>query len=600
MAKLLDADTQAKAKRILSRQRRKAVAVGEHADLQVERLVLKRFVRLVRVRRFVVLWTVLLVMMGAGALWQVRTMDRFYLEFAATEGGIYREGVIGTFTNANPLFATSSVDATVSRLLFDGLFAVSPNGNVTPDLAKSYEVNDTGSVYTVNLRNDVMWHDGEQFDADDVVFTYELIQDGRVRSPLRTSWDGVKISKTNQTTVVFELPNPLSSFASSMTNGIVPEHVLNDIPYEGLRSSRFNTIEPVGTGPYRLSKLQVVGTEDINQRQEQIALTSNDTYFGQRQSLSGIVISTYRDEEAMQEDFDDQIIQSMVGLTSITDELAAREGVEVLASPLTSSVMVFLNTSNDILQDVKVRQALVRATNTVDIRNSIGFIPVPTDSPLLRSQFAYNPELTQAGYDIDAANRLLDEAGWQEKDEDGIRIKEDKKLKLRFVSQSLSEYAAITQTIQSEWRLVGVEVDAVLQPEEDVQAIALGLHEYDVLLYGISIGYDPDVFAYWHSSQADPLTSSGLNLSEYKSDIVDEALEAGRTRVDKDLRKVKYEPFLKAWSEDAPAIALYQPRFIMVVQGTFEGYEQGQLRTATDRFWSVANWKIRNTQIVKQ
>lgn len=599
MSKLLDSETQARAKRILSRQRKKAVAVSEHADTQVDRLVINRFVRLTQVRRFVVLWSALLLMMGFGALWQVRAMDRFYLETAPSAGGVYREGIIGTFTNANPLFATNSVDVSVSRLLFSGLFSVTPNGDIVSDLAQSYDINENGSVYTVMLRTDARWHDGESFDADDVLFTYELIQDGRTRSPLRASWESVKIEKTDQYTVVFTLPNPLSSFPLSMTNGIVPQHVLADVPFEELRSSRFNTVEPVGTGPYKLSKLQVVGTDDINQRQEQIALTRNDDYFGGTHSLSGVVIRTYRDEETMQKDFDEQVIQSMIGLTSITDELANREQVKVLASPLTSSVMIFFNNSNDILQDAKVRQALVRATNAADIRSSVGFTPVPTNSPLLRSQFAYNPELVQAGYDVEAANTLLDEAGWQDRGDDGIRIKDGKRLKLRFISQSLSEYAAITQTLQAEWRMAGVEVDAILQPEEDIQSVALAQHEYDVLLYGISIGHDPDVFAYWHSSQADPSLSSGLNLSEYKSEIADEALEAGRTRVDEDLRRVKYEPFLKAWRDDAPAVALYQPRFLMVVQGTFEGYEQGQLRTATDRYWSIADWKIRNTQAIK-
>jgi peptide/nickel transport system substrate-binding protein len=288
----------------------------------------------------------------------------------------------------------------------------------------------------------------------------------------------------------------------------------------------------------------------------------------------------------------------MVGLTSVSDRKLDQENVSLVSAPLTSSVMVFLNNSNKILSDKIVRRALVQATNVEVIRNELGFNAVPSNSPMLRSQFAYNPDIVQLKYDVDAAKKALDEAGWV-MGEDGIRAKDGVQMSFRLVSQSLSEYASISQKIQQQWQEIGVKVDALLQPEEDIQSGAISRHDYDVLLYGISIGYDPDVFAYWHSSQANPNAPTRLNLSEYKSDIADEALEAGRTRTDEELRKVKYEPFLKAWRDDAPAIALYQPRFFMVVRGTFEGFESGQLSSATDRYWSMSDWKIRNAQVVK-
>jgi peptide/nickel transport system substrate-binding protein len=138
-----------------------------------------------------------------------------------------------------------------------------------------------------------------------------------------------------------------------------------------------------------------------------------------------------------------------------------------------------------------------------------------------------------------------------------------------------------------------------LQPEQDIQSGAIAQHDYDVLLYGIALGPDPDVFAFWHSSQADPRQPTRLNLSEYRSKVADEALEGGRTRLNADLRRVKYQPFLKSWRTDAPAVALYQPRFLFVTQGTFEGFVSGQFSNATDRFNSVADWKIRSEKIPK-
>lgn len=594
---LVDRKTKLRARRLMRRQKRQVEAATTEADEQINRFFLRRFGRLANVRRFVFLWTALVLLLGLGAFWQVRGLDSYYLTNAAISGGIYREGIIGSFTNANPIYAVSSVDSSVSRLLFSGLFSVSPNGDLQGDLAESLEVDERGKVYTVQLRQGVVWSDGEPFDADDVIYTYKTIQNPDARSPLIGSWRGVELEKNDQYKVTFTLPDALSSFRYSLINGIVPEHVLSEFEPEELRSSSFNTVEPVGTGPFTLRTLEVVG-DDINVRQERIAFVRNNEHHRGASKIDSVVLQTYRDEESMEADFDEQFIQSMVGLTSVPDNIANEDDVAIIRRPLTSSVMIFMNNSNQFLSDVAVRKALTQATNSTELRENLGFEAVASDSPFLRNSFAYNPETVQLPYDVAAANAALEGAGWT-LNEDGIREKDGQTLSLRLVSQSLSEYAAIAQKLQEEWLEVGVEVEAVLQPEEDIQSGAIARHEYDVLLYGISVGYDPDVYAYWHSTQGDAAAPLRLNLSEFSDTTADEALEAGRTRVDEELRRVKYKPFLEAWRDNAPAIALYQPNFIMVVRGTFEGFADGQFSTATDRFYSINDWQIRSDQVVK-
>ena len=594
---LIDRKTQLKARRAIRKQKRAMEQATAQADDSIERLFLKRFSRLMRVRRFVLVWVGFVFLLASGVFWQLGTLDKFYLKSSPVSGGTYREGIIGVFTNANPLFATSSVDSSVSRLLFSSLFVANSQGDLLGDLAESIEVDELGKTYTVLLKDDITWHDGETFDANDVVFTYKTIQDPEARSPLLSSWKGVRVSKVDDTTVKFELPNTFSSFQFALTNGIVPEHILSKEDPADLRSSSFNTLDAVGTGPFTLRTLEVVGT-DIDTRQERIAMNTYENYHASSPGVDSIVIRSYRSDEAMLKDFDEQIIQSMVGYNGSIDEATVSDDVKVLSAPLTSSVMVFLNNSIPILNDVKVRQALVHATDVDSIRQTLNFQPVKSDSPFLISQFAYDPGIVQFPYDVARANTLLDEAGWV-RGVNGQRSKDGVPLTLRLVSQSLSDYASIAQLLQEEWGDVGVNVEAILQPEADIQSGALAQHDYDVLLYGISIGYDPDVFAYWHSSQTDPNAQTRLNLSEYKSEVADEALEAGRTRVDIDLRKVKYEPFLTAWRDDAPAIALYQPRFTMIVRGTFEGFNTGQLKQPVDRYRTISNWKIRNDQILK-
>lgn len=584
-------------RRKVRKQKRHVEDMTVAADDLLNRLVFRRFENLYRVRRFVGTWLLLTAFIGFGSIWQVRGLDKYYLELIPADGGIYREGIVGSFTSSSPLFAVTNVDVAVSRLVFSGLFAVAPDGQLRPDLATGYTVDDKNLQYTVDLKSNVVWHDGEKFDADDVLFTYETIKNADVGSSLSSSWQGVAVNKIDEYTVRFVLPNTLSSFKYSMTNGIVPEHVLSGVEPADLRSSTFNTANPIGTGPFEYSSVEVIGSNPED-RQEKITLGANESYHRSRVKMDGAIIRTYRDEDDMVEAFIDRQITSMVGLDTVPDNVKQDPTVEIKSTPLRSSVFAFFNLSDTVLADVKVREALVRASNTDEIRRSVDYHLIEADSPFLRSHFSHNDTKVQKGYDVESAKKLLDEAGWTV-GEGGHRYKDGQKLSLRIKSQSLAEYSAVIQTMQRQWGEIGVSLEAVLQPEEEIQSETIIGHDYEILLYGVAIGPDPDVFAYWHSSQADPRLATRLNLSEFSNSEADESLEAGRTRVDESLRRVKYDKFLEKWRDEAPALALYQPRFLFVTRGTIDGYGDGQFNNPSDRFYSVGEWRTRREKSVK-
>jgi len=287
----------------------------------------------------------------------------------------------------------------------------------------------------------------------------------------------------------------------------------------------------------------------------------------------------------------------MVGLASIPDNVREVPDFHEYNIPLTGAVMVFFKTSEPPLDDVKVRRALVQS---VDVSQAIGGLGYPTKTvrgPLLESHVGFSQKLTQLPTDLVQAAKYLDEAGWK-KDATGIRKKAGKELTFTLYAQNTSDYSAVTAYLQKAWKGMGIKVDVMLQSDADMQGV-VSRHDYDSLLHGISIGTDPDVFAYWHSSQASPSSPSRLNFSEYKSKEADTALEAGRTRLDPKVRGAKYGPFLKAWREDAPALALYQPAFLYVTRGTVYNFEPKSLNSITSRYVGVENWMIRQEKVIK-
>jgi peptide/nickel transport system substrate-binding protein len=257
--------------------------------------------------------------------------------------------------------------------------------------------------------------------------------------------------------------------------------------------------------------------------------------------------------------------------------------------------MVFFKMSNGVLSDVKVRQALVQAVNRESLIKEIGYPVVASNEPFLTTHPGYDKSITQLPFNQSAAAALLDQAGWKV-GKDGTREKDGKQLTFSLYSQSTSEYAYVTQKLQADWAKVGAKVEVLLQPDNDLQTTVTG-HSYDALLYGISLGNDPDVYAYWGSTQADERAVNRVNFSEYKSTTADKALEAGRTRTDEKLRAVKYRPFLEAWRNDAPALALYQPRYLYITRGVVHGFDPSTINVASDRYANVVNWKIHETLV---
>jgi peptide/nickel transport system substrate-binding protein len=576
--------------RKLRRRQTSAVALGQQADQQIERLLIRRFERLLSVRRFVVLWISLFLVLILAGVFQTRNLSQYYQSLQPVPGGLYTEGLIGNFTNANPLYATGAADTAVSRLVFSGLFKYNTSNKLVGDLAKSYSLNADQKSYTVHLKQGLTWHDGKTFNADDVVFTYKTIQNIEAQSPLYSSWQGINVAKQDNYTVVFDLPNPLSDFPESLVNGIIPYHLLKDTPAEQLRSSSFNTV-PVGTGPFEWKFIETIGSSGTS-REQRISLSAFNHYQAGAPKLDGYNLITFSDEQQLLTAFKDKQITAMSGLETVSSEIAADKGVQIYSTPLTTEVAAFFNNSRPILNDANIRRALIEAANRAQF-SSLFDQPVQlADSPLLKGQLGYDPSLTEPTYNFNDANQLLDQAGWA-KGSDGIRVKDGQTLSFNMSAQDTPNYTQTAQLLQKEWALLGVKVKIQYYDLNDLQTSIISNHDYDVLLYGINIGTDPDVFAYWDSSQASITSQGHLNLSEYKSSAADQAIEAGRTRSDPAVRAVKYKVFLTQWTKDLPALALYQPNYLYITHGQVFNYERKSANLGVDRFYNVNNWMVR-------
>lgn len=590
---MIDRGTKLRWRRKVRQRQRQIEGISSQTEESIDKHFFRRLGRLYEVRRFLISWLLLVVLLIGAVVIQTRALGDYYLKLAPAPGGIYSEGIIGSYTNSNPIFASTDVNSSISRLLYAGLLTYDSDNEIVGDMAESWQVDDTGKIYTVKLKDDLKWHDGEDLDADDVIFTFKAIQNPDTRSPIFSSWQGIKIAKKGQREVTFTLPTILASFQYSLTTGILPEHILGDVPPADLRGSLFNTVEPVGSGPFKWKDIEVVG-DTAEQREQRIALSAFDGYHLGRPKIDEMIIRAFLDEEALIRRFEEGKLNAIAG--ALSRPLSGKD-VEELNVPLTGAVMSFFNTSSPILSDAKVRRALTMATDKGNLINSLAYPSEPVHGPLLQEHTGYRSDVLQYGFDKAQAAALLDDAGWVMNPETKVRTKDGEKLSLTLFTLSSAEYAAAANKLQSQWRELGVDLAVESLSSGELQN-NIDERSYDILVYGILMGLDSDQFAYWHSSQADVRSQRRLNFSEYKKDAVDDALEAGRTRLDPELRSAKYLPFLQTWREEAPAIALYRPRFIYTVYGRLYNFNQEGMNTPVDRFNNVHEWMIRTTRSV--
>ncbi len=575
-------------RKALDKRQKKAIEVSRRAEISIDKNIFSRFDHLLDIKRFVGGWLLFWFLLVGITAWQMTALAGYFQTLRPVPGGIYNEGILGTLTNANPIYATSEVDSSLSRLIFAGLLTYNSQNQLVDCLARNYSVSNSGKVYTINLKPNLKWQDGKPLTASDVIYTINMIQNPSAQSPLYSSWQGIKVKKINSLTLTFSLPNPLASFPYLLTVGILPQHILGRIPAASLRSATFNTDNPIGAGPFSWHEIQVNGNTPSDAI-EQIALLPFDHYTLGKPKLSEFIIHAYANRNQLVHAFTSGQLTAVAGLDKIPKQIKSMQGVKIHSLILTAGDYVFFKTQNDLLSDVNIRRALVLASNPQAIISKLGYTTLPVNEPLLIGQLAYNSKYAQITNNLSEAKSILQKDGWNT-GKDGIRTKNGQSLSLNLVTTNTPENHLVVRILEQQWHVLGVHLMPVFE-SADTYSTTLQDHNYDMTLDGISIGIDPDVFVYWDSSQYDP-RSTDLNLSEYNSSTADSALEAGRTRLNPALRVIKYQPFLSSWQSDEPALGLYQPRSLYITRQSVYGLRDYEINNQQGRYNNVQNWEI--------
>lgn len=462
------------------------------------------------------------------------------------------------------------IGALVQRAVFDSLVAQNADGSFSPWLATDWEVADDGLSYTFHLRDDVTFHDGERFDADAVVANFEHVVAPETASasaaaaigfdssdPANSAYAGVEA--LDEFTVRFDFNRPFVTFLQAVATAnlgfysplVLAEHA-DDLKTGGPGIS-------VGTGPFILSELVT---------DQEIVYTANPDYAwapeGQPDgppAIDKLVVRILPEESVRIGAFNagDVDVVGRVTPGGLEDVTADAEVTSVSLPGLPYSL--YLNLERGVFQDPLVRQAFRIGFDVDTAVDSVFFGRVERAWSILAptTPNSYDPSLEGSWpFDPVEAGRLLDEAGWTERDAEGYRVKDGQRLSAQWTAWTpvRDDNAALADSIQADLKKIGFElVREALEPAQYNEKYAT--LDFDITDWGFS-GADADILR-------NHLHSAGFqNASNVHDATLDTILEDAVATSDPAERERLYT-LVQQWNQENVAIVpLYLPAVITV------------------------------------
>ncbi|MCX6043886.1 MAG: ABC transporter substrate-binding protein [Chloroflexi bacterium] len=500
-------------------------------------------------------------------------------------GGVFREGVAGNPRYLNPLYCeANAVDQDLCALIYRGLTKKDKQGRVIPDLALDWAITDN-KVYTFRLRDNEFWHDGQPITVDDVIFTISVLQNPNVLSPpdLTELWRSVKVEKVNENTVRFTRAEPLAPFLDFTQIGLLPKHIYENVQPQELASKALN-VTPIGSGPLMVKELAA----------DHIRLEPSPYYAGKTPYLSALELWFYPDYPSLFSAFAKGEIDGISRILPADLPAAGKRTDLQQASAVESKYVEIIFNLNDqnapFLQEKTVRQALYYGLDRKQLINQAAAGQgIPANSIMLPENWAYDPKLPQYAYDPARARQMLDQAGWVDSNNDGVRDKKGQPLQFILHTNDDPTHVALIQQIAAAWQQIGVRAVPTPVTKADLVRELLAPRHFDVALTEWEATGDPDPYTLWHSTQT---KEGGSNFAGWSNEEADKVMERARFTTNEEERKQLYWRFQEIFSDELPALPLYYPVYTYGFSTRVHDVQIPSLNQPSERFSNFADWYI--------
>lgn len=525
-------------------------------------------------------------------------------------GGSYTEGVQGQPLYLNPVVAHSNpVDSDLSLLIFSSLFRYNSEGKLEQDLVSQWERSDDGMVYTVRLKDNAKWQDGQPLTAEDVLFTVNLIKNPVFGSSLRGNWEGIDVSESDDYTLTFTLKKAYTPFLHNLTFGILPKHVWGDITSDKFLLTDLNR-KPVGSGMYVFNRMD----KDQNGKITSVTLRVNKDYYGQKPHLNEL---TFRFYSSPQEIMDAYRKGEVKGIASVepsqVQDVKNVGDIKIYQIPTTRIYAIFFNQKKSaVIAEKSVREALNYATDKDELlKDALNNQGIMVNTPLTPNMLGFQDSLNKYEFNLEKAKSTLKDAGWE-----NLNDKERKKLKdapdksdFALYNSKLKKFLTLTITVpdypelvktadllKKQWASVGLDLKLDIVDTSETLQNKISSRNYEALLFGEVLQADPDPTPFWHSNSKQ---APGLNLAMFENNDVDRILDSARQEVNEEKRAEEYKQFQEDVLQETPAIFLFSPYYLYGVSNDYQGVGDKVIYNPWNRFDDINNRYLYTTRMRK-
>jgi peptide/nickel transport system substrate-binding protein len=461
----------------------------------------------------------------------------------------------------------------LGRLIYDNLVYLDNTGEVTPWLAKSWDVSPDGKTYTFHLRQDVTFSDGAPFDAEAVRANLEHMRDPATKSPLAAAYiapydHGEVVDRYTFRAYLREPYHPFLNVLAQSWLAMESPKAIRETP-------KALADHPVGSGPYVVESYT---------RQQGIRLIRRKDYHWEPDFVG---YSGPAHIERVDIDVVPEAITRFTSLASGQYDLIFETPLQNAAAIRADPALVFdsrmrtgvamraitFNTEKAPFDDVQVRRAFIAAVDRDAIVHSVGFGEMAPKGDYMSATTAdYDPAFRNVlTHDVAAANRLLDEAGWTARDAQGFRTKNGKRLSAQVLVQPIGTSVPTVVAIQSDVKKIGFDLHLVQLPTAELSE-RRNSGDYQALGAGVWHTNTPDgLYIVFDSHEITDSRRIGQNTARLRDAQLDEALEQARRSADPAILKTLYSRAQQRLVELAPAVPLYENDSVVAYRQDLHG-----------------------------
>ncbi|MGH7903693.1 MAG: ABC transporter substrate-binding protein [Candidatus Dormibacteraceae bacterium] len=503
-------------------------------------------------------------------------------------GGSVTEAIVGVPGMLNPLLAQDASAHDIDRLIYQGLTSVDGQQRPRPLLASGWTLSPDRLTYTFTLRPGVRWADGRPLLVEDVLFTFEVLQDPTYAQGA-DPWQSIKVARAGRDRVSFTLKAPSVSFPFLLTIGIIPAHAFRSGRPADVARDPHSGAQAFGTGPFMV--------QSISADHRTVTLRRNP-YGSPAPYLDHFVFHAYPTLSGALNAVIDGEADAVGGVQPPQLPAVANRGDLAVHEQRTFAQMaVFLDLSplsSGYFGVPQVRQALNRAIDRRAIIGAVldGHADVAT-GPIPPTNWAYSPRAAAAlSHDRAAAARGLDAEGWRLPVRGSVRERAGKSFEVTLVTPDAYPYREVAEQVHRQLAAIGVRVVLDKVPSSILVGRYLIPREYQMALTQLDSGPDADQSAFWHSGAS----GGGLNFTPVpRQALIDKDLEDAEAATTRAARMPIYDDFQRLLAQAAPAIYIYEPHYLYVVNTRVHGVRMNRVVEPVDRFRDVARWYVVST-----